>query len=115
MLLSNGIMSIDLVGPAPRWLGGLNKNINLQYGRNEERHSRIDTGLDLSLKEVDQKRQDLAKKYAINYISILDLLCRQDGCIYKVDDNPDGLISWDGSHFTQKGSEYLLTLFPELQ
>jgi peptidoglycan/LPS O-acetylase OafA/YrhL len=115
VLLASGIRSIDLVGPSPQWVGGLNKNINLQYDRIGDIHSRIEVGLDLSLKEVDQKLRDLAKQYMINYISPIELLCGENGCDYKVDSSPDGLISWDGSHFTKKGSQHLLSLFPHLR
>ena len=40
-------------------------------------------------------------------MSVLDILCNDDGCLTRVG-RPDGFTTWDDSHFTATGSELVI-------
>jgi hypothetical protein len=44
----------------------------------------------------------------IIYISPLDLLCTSEGCLARLGDQPDQLISFDYAHLTPAGSKFVV-------
>ena len=45
----------------------------------------------------------------LTYISLVDRLCNEEGCLTYIDGNPkEGLITYDYGHFTLPASEYVV-------
>ena len=62
---------------------------------------------------IDKAMKDYAKELNVRYISPLDILCNQDGCITRLGETSDSLITFDNSHLTRAGSEFLVSKFPK--
>jgi hypothetical protein len=100
-----GVKQIILIGPVPRWDPYLYKVIVKNYWLNTPK--RISTNLAQEVFTVDKQ---LKKIYShsndITYISIVDYLCNEEGCItYLGKDKSEGLETLDYGHFTEKTSE----------
>ena len=113
-----GIPVIDLIGPAPHWKDSLIKQLYLHYRSNPFNGipSRMKTGLNQNLDfySIDSKMKAFAKTEGINYISISDILCNQEGCLTYMGNNfsVEKLINFDESHFTKNASDYVVSQFP---
>jgi hypothetical protein len=56
----------------------------------------------------------LAVHEKINYISLAKILCNNAGCMTRVGEQYDHLISLDYGHFTELGSVYIISKFPNV-
>lgn len=106
-LLDIGVKRVIVVGPVPQWSTSLPKIIVLRHW--DKSQPRIkDSSFDSKLLKTDQlmkiRFNDVDPQ--IQYISILDKLCNEDGCIAKVDRNQTPLV-WDYSHLTHQGSVFI--------
>ena len=74
------------------------------------------TGLNQNLDfySIDSKMKAFSKTEGINYISISDILCNQEGCLTYMGNNfsVEKLINFDESHFTKNASDYVVSQFP---
>ena len=109
-----GYNSIDIVGPAPQWNDSLYKQLYLNYlsTKNPEIPHRMQFGLNPNFLELEPQLIELAKANNARYISIVKILCNDDGCITRFGDTSDTLASFDGGHFTPKASQYVVSKFP---
>jgi peptidoglycan/LPS O-acetylase OafA/YrhL len=107
---------IDIVGPAPQWNDSLYKQLYLNYmsTKNPEIPKRMQFGLNPNFLDIEPKLMALANEYHVNYISIVNILCNPSGCITRFGDTADTLASFDGGHFTDMASQYVVRQFPRL-
>jgi len=110
-LAANGAQKIYLVGPPPRWDPSL-KDVLLHAYRSSnvipERLKPESVQFGETVNE-DKKLKTIATSLGIHYLSLVELLCDQRGCLTRVGDNlPDALISSDYDHLTALSSEYVL-------
>lgn len=60
------------------------------------------------LAELDNLLESSARSTGATFISPVKAFCDRSGCLTRVEDSPDGLISFDTAHLNPLGSEYLL-------
>jgi peptidoglycan/LPS O-acetylase OafA/YrhL len=109
-----GVKQIYVIGPPPEWHPGLQVVLVKQALRDKLTHKladRISEGVTTS-PELDQQLQQLAQEKKISYISLLNILCNQDGCITKAGNEPEDLIGYDDGHFSRKGGAFVAKQFP---
>jgi hypothetical protein len=62
--------------------------------------------------ELDSDLRERSRLAGATYISPIDAMCNEEGCITRVGDNLDDIVTWDGQHLTVAGSIYLVDRFP---
>jgi peptidoglycan/LPS O-acetylase OafA/YrhL len=114
-LQKSGFNSIDIVGPAPQWNDSLYKQLYLNYlaTKNPEIPYRMKFGLNQNFLQIEPKLNELAVINKARYISIVKILCNNWGCITRFGDTSDTLASFDGGHFTEVASKYVVAKFPK--
>jgi hypothetical protein len=109
---------IILMGGLPRW-GSANTSPNGLPAVLREfvtKHHRIPplylprpvTPESDQLAELDSLLESSAKATGATFISPVKAFCEQSGCLTRLEDSPDGLVSFDTAHLNPSGSEYLM-------
>lgn len=114
-LHKSGFNSIDVIGPAPQWNDSLYKQLYLNYleTKNPEIPYRMQFGLNKNFLLIEPKLKELAALNNARYISIVNILCNDSGCITRFGDSSETLASFDGGHFTEVASKYVVSKFPK--
>lgn len=102
-----GIKKIIIIGPVPQWQPTLPRAIALRhFDKSDKVFS--DSSLDANVFSIDKKMKiQFAMRNDVDYISLLDQLCQDNGkCIAKVDDNNTPLV-WDYGHLSLSGSDFI--------
>lgn len=68
----------------------------------------MDVDLDKSMFDWDKKFKDQLPSDSVEYISALDVLCNDDGCITSVGDSAKDLAAADWGHLTPASSVYFI-------
>jgi peptidoglycan/LPS O-acetylase OafA/YrhL len=115
-LKSSGVKKIVVFGPPPIWKPDLKGAVARRFIASGDITQRMTTGLDgfAATQKVDKSLQEITAHLGVEYLSALDRLCDGSGCLVKVDDAPDGLISSDRDHYSEKGSIYFIGLLKNL-
>lgn len=111
-----GVKNIDLIGPAPDWIDTLPRQLFI-YSRLDKQHripKRMSFGLDTHFLKLDVSMQAIAEREKINYISLAKILCNDQGCITRVGDHFENLVTLDYGHFTDFGSIYIISKIPNI-
>ena len=110
-----GYNNIDVIGPAPQWNDTLYKQLYSNYlsTKNPEIPYRIQFGLNENFLLIEPQLKELAVLNNARYISIVKILCNDSGCITRFGDTSDTLASFDGGHFTEVASKYVVSKFPK--
>jgi peptidoglycan/LPS O-acetylase OafA/YrhL len=113
-LQQSGYNSIDVIGPAPQWNDSLYKQLYLNYLSTKipEIPYRMQFGLNQNFLKIEPRLNELAIINKARYISIVKILCDDSGCITRFGDTSDTLASFDGGHFTEFASKYVVSKFP---
>lgn len=109
-LKKSGVKQIILVGPTPTWNPTLPKAL-FSFFKNDPIHrlpGRMWQGLDLNISVADKALHEKANRLGIIYLSPFDELCNADGCLTRVGNNADDLLTWDSRHFTSSGSRFFI-------
>jgi hypothetical protein len=106
---------IELVGPPPFWKDGLPQTY-LQYYKLTSSllpvYSRFNLDNDGA---IEDSLRAAAARLQIDYFSLRDVLCRQDGCLTRTGDDSKDLTASDWAHLTRDGSAYVAAqLLPRL-
>lgn len=106
-LRKNNVESkIFLIGAVPQWRPSLPKIIAEKYMNQDVLRIKDDSFVE----RLFLINSWLSTEYGINsdveYISILDSLCNEDGCIAKVDNSNTPLV-WDYGHLSLEGSVFV--------
>jgi len=114
-LQKSGFNSIDVIGPAPQWNDSLYKQLYLNYldTKNSEIPYRMKFGLNENFLQIEPKLNELVAINKARYTSIVKILCNYSGCITRFGDTSDALASFDGGHFTEVASRYVVDRFPK--
>jgi len=115
VLQQSGYNSIDVIGPAPQWNDSLYKQLYLNYLSTKipEIPYRMQFGLNQNFLKIETQLNELAMINKARYISIVKILCNESGCITRFGDTSDALASFDGGHFTELASKYVVSKFPQ--
>jgi peptidoglycan/LPS O-acetylase OafA/YrhL len=115
-----GVKKIILMGPSPYWRNSLPHNIVENWKKSKTitkpplRLSYGDFGLVAELPLYNQQMRDIAKRLDVTYISGVDYLCNQEGCLTR--DSEDGVkvSSVDYGHLTVDAAQTYLKLIAPL-
>lgn len=102
-----GIQDIVIIGPAPIWnraLPHILARFNVPF---ERLPKRLQSYLEKDIFLVDRDMQLAAQQWQVSYVSLLSILCNQQGCLTRLGKHPHQLLSLDDSHFTLAGSKYV--------
>lgn len=102
-----GIKNIVLLGPDPAWKEFLPRII-FSYYRKEHKKPPLrmkENNADIA-HMLDVSMRDFAKSQNIQYISSLDILCSQDGCLTRTSANSVDIMTMDDGHLTPQGAGY---------
>jgi peptidoglycan/LPS O-acetylase OafA/YrhL len=103
-----GVTHVIVVGPVPFW----HASLPLVIARRdwERQDARSASALDISVFELDARlRNELQDKPGIRYVSPVQHLCNQYGCLtYLGADRQSTMLSWDQGHLTTYASRQLV-------
>ncbi len=111
-LRSAGIVNIVLVGPAPKWKAELPTLLYEDWNQQSSPKSipeRMARGLDTEVYRVDAGQKAVAQTRQVRFVSLLDLLCNDKGCLTYPPDSPGKLFTWDYGHLTTEGATFVAT------
>lgn len=97
---------ILIVGPVPQWQPSLPNAIAKRHFE-KEKLIIDDITFDKNLVAIDRDMQEIYSSKSIEYVSIIDKLCSDNGCTVKVDNNNTPL-HFDYGHLTFEGSEFVV-------
>jgi len=104
------IARIILVGPVPTWRGrGLPQNL-VDYYMKDPSHPLLPSRTQFRLfpsGELNDRMMGMARRLNIEFISPLDAMCNEAGCLARVGDGPGDLTAFDTGHLTIPGAVYL--------
>ncbi len=115
-----GVQKIILMGPSPYWKNSLPHNIVETWKKGNPlskpplRMGKGEFGLLDNLHVYEKRMRDLATQMGVDYISGLDYLCNEDGCLTR--DSEDGVkvSSVDYGHLTVDASQTYLKMIAPL-
>ena len=111
-----GVRRIDVVGPVPQWNDGLRQSL-FNFYRQDVVHRRVPQrmtfGLVPGMDSLDRTMEAYIAQFDINYISAIRILCNEDGCLTRIDENADSFTAFDVGHLTSAGSTFLVSYFPK--
>ncbi len=97
---------VVIIGPVPQWQPSL-PHILARRHFSPEKQIIDDVTFQSHLVALDQKMNSKYTDSQATYISLLDQLCSEEGCIAKVDDKNTPLL-FDNGHLTAEGSEFVV-------
>jgi peptidoglycan/LPS O-acetylase OafA/YrhL len=102
-----GVGKVIFVGSSPQWTANLPGLVARKLWPDVPRRTLV--GVDQQVLQDDARlRQNFRYGPGVTFVSMIDLLCKQDGCTTYVGDNlRDGLIGYDQHHLTPAGSDYV--------
>lgn len=108
-----GVPNIYLVGPVPVWENNLPKQIFLFCKKNASCNIpvRMQMGLVPSVFELDRLMAQFAIQENVRYLSPINVLCDERGCLIRTGDAGNTITTWDSEHLTDAGSRYLVSGF----
>ena len=111
MLHESGVKDIILIGQVPTWKNPLRKLIQEDFtSKGLSAPIRINVGIEFESLDMDIQMREVSFPEYVEYISLKDVLCNVDGCLTKVERNPNNeFVVWDKSHLSVSGSNYVVT------
>ncbi len=106
-LSSFGVKHVVVMGPVPRWETRLYEIVLRKYWSHTPKYLKDDLVKDVFDSELSLKSKYGAGQGGFQYLSMIDLLCGDQGCrTYVGDDRKIGLTSFDNSHLSPAASVY---------
>mgnify|MGYP003626137555 CR=1 FL=1 len=110
-LKTNGIESIEIVGPVPRWETSMPVMLSEMVSAGKPIPVYLSEGLQPDLFKIDAEWKKFAATEGYIHRSPLTILCRDKACLTRVGAGPAGIVQWDSAHLTKLGSEYVVSRF----
>ncbi|KXS30435.1 MAG: hypothetical protein AWT59_3441, partial [Candidatus Gallionella acididurans] len=108
VLKSFGIKNIVLIGPDPIWNDELPRIFFTYYRKEHKRPPlRMTENNANAAHAFDMTLREFSRSEDVKYISSLDILCNQDGCLTRPDVNSEDIMSMDQRHLSPQGAIYL--------
>lgn len=103
-----GVADIIVVGPAPRFDPSLPSQLLQDWllHRSGALPDRLRTDRSTT-STIEAGIAQVARSTGARFISLLDLLCNDQGCLTKIPDSADDLVTWDYGHFTTRGATFV--------
>lgn len=105
-----GVAKVVLMGPAPKWSRPLPRLLTAYAINNPERPvpaDRMAFGLVAEVAAVDAHFAALASRVGAVYVSPMELMCSDDGCLTTVPNGAGALTTWDTAHLTRPSAAWL--------
>ena len=108
-LKSEGVKNVWIIGGIPNWQESLPHAMNFNFLRhNQNVPQRTYTYVVKESLDLDAVMRAKDTKQGVQYISLKDALCNEQGCLTNVgSDFPNDLIVMDYGHLTKNGATYL--------
>lgn len=108
-----GTSHIVLVGMVPFWNQPLPRILNDHFEADPLHRvpARLRDGIDLRLGPLDLLMAAFAEQHSVRYASPLQILCNDEGCLTRLGDTGELLMSWDTGHLLDAASIYLVERF----
>ncbi|MDQ0132672.1 peptidoglycan/LPS O-acetylase OafA/YrhL [Neorhizobium galegae] len=97
--------TVVIAGPFPSFKEDLPTAILKDWSKRRRLPTRLKGVPDGRTMTIEQDLRALATDRGLQFFSIIDMLCNQDGCRTSYTDNPSDLITWDYGHMTTGGAE----------
>lgn len=110
-LRAGGIAQIEIVGPVPRWQTSLPVLLSERMSAGEEFPVYLTEGLVAEPFVVDREWREFAEREGYIIHSPIEILCRNESCLTRVEAGPEGIVQWDTAHLTEAGSGYVVARF----
>lgn len=101
-----GVRHVVLVGPVPQWTPSLPSVIASRHWGLNEAYIR-DPALNRHIMAVDQATRRLIDPASVQFVSLIDQLCRADACLARLD-SANALLQIDDGHLSSEGSLYVV-------
>ncbi len=109
-----GVNEVIVIGPVPRWHPNLPEALTTKFRQQAFTAfpERLSEGLDADKQDIDRRLAALAANAGARYISPLNLLCNEAGCLVRPagEDFGNAVMAIDDSHLSPEGSRYLMRL-----
>jgi len=107
-----GVPRVTVLGPVPRWRGGLPGWLVEDTSRHANAEPRLADELPLPLAASQARFNELfgqqARGTGAQYVDMYPLLCPHwPRCLASLDGSLGGVLVWDADHLTRAGSEFL--------
>ena len=111
---------IVVVGPMPRWHPSLPelvaKYVDQHVAPAPLYLPRSDSAEDRRIRQFDNEMNALSERSGILYVSAWNILCNDDGCLSRLNDDVEGLMTFDEGHLSPAGSSFFVSrLLTELK
>jgi peptidoglycan/LPS O-acetylase OafA/YrhL len=109
-----GVPSVLVIGPAPQWENSLPRSL-YQYYLKDSMHRipyRMSLGLVGDVPRVDISMKELVSALPATYVSLWNLMCNDNGCVTRLDERGESIVSWDYGHLTTLAAEYVAERLP---
>ena len=110
-LKSAEVRHVLVVGPVPSWRNGLRQCLLQYYVDHAVVPRRMKTGSQLN-PQFDSELRERSRLAGAIYVSPIETMCNEEGCVTRVGDGPADIVARDGTHLTIAGSVYLIDRFP---
>jgi len=106
-LATSGIRHVVFLGSPPDWQPGLPEALWAEFSKTGRTPDRLFDHLQLH-EASEQQLKKLVEKAGVKYVSLIDLLCNESGCLTKVPGDRGDLIAFDYGHFTAVGAKFVI-------
>lgn len=105
-LLQIGVKKVLLIGPTPHWQPELHKILARKLPNPRQRLTEGLDGHGISIDEL--LKQKYQNENLLRYVSLIDGLCDQEGCLAYIGNDPlEGITAFDYGHLTSMASTYV--------
>ncbi|QPK02036.1 acyltransferase [Enterobacter mori] len=105
-LKSIGVVNVILVGPVPQYDVPLPVVISARHWDKDDVRF-ADVAIDKNIMKTDKVMKEIyGPMKDVKYVSIIDELCNEKGCIAKIGENNIPMV-WDYGHLTPEGSAFV--------
>ena len=106
-----GVTQIFLVGPLPQWeqpLPDLLVSFAFSHGGVMPKSLGPQWYIEDDINRLEADMRAFAERQGVDYLSALDVFCRDRQCLTMTGDTPQSVVALDTSHLTRAGSEYFI-------
>ncbi len=95
---------IYVIGPAPEWHDNLQKILYVMAVHGEYLPKYTKNSMNEWVIKFDREFRSLLSNSGIHYISLIDVMCNDDGCITNINGNPETITAIDYGHLSKYAS-----------
>jgi len=108
-ILKKEKIQVLIVGPTPRWKDDLPKVVYRYWKEHKELPpAYFGESLESDIQKMDVDLRKVANQNHVLYYSAYDRLCNADGCLTRVPDTDNALVTLDEDHITPAAGRYIV-------